>query len=76
VVAAFGCLDEGEGDAGAADFVPVDVALPFRHVDAVDGIEVGMALAEIDRLVVAIAAVAGRIQLLHIGLGRLRRLLL
>jgi hypothetical protein len=42
----------------------------------VNGIAVGVILAEIDRLAVAIAAVSGRVQLLDIGLGRLRRLLL
>jgi len=63
VVAALGGLHEGEGDAGLADLVPVNVALPFGNVDAVDRIAVRVVLAKLHRLAVAIASLAGRWQL-------------
>src|SRR5690606_38308298 len=74
VVAALGRLDKGEGYSGLAHLVPVDLALPFGDVDAVDGILVGMVLAEINRLVVAVTAVAGRRKLLDVGPDRCARL--
>ena len=37
-IAALGGLDEGEGDAAGPGLVPVDGALVFRHVGAVDGV--------------------------------------
>src|SRR5690606_22300991 len=45
-------LDEGKGNAGGFYLAPVDIALPFRHVDAVDGVVVWRALAEILRVLV------------------------
>ena len=36
IVAAFGCLDEGEPGAGGAHPCPIDVALPVGDVDALD----------------------------------------
>src|SRR6185436_19117726 len=41
MIAAFGGLDEGEADTCLARGVPVDVALPIGHVDALDRHGVG-----------------------------------
>ena len=70
MIAAFGGFHEDKGDTGLADLVPVDVALPFGHIDAVDRIAIGVMLAEINRLPVTIATITGRRQFLDIGLYR------
>ncbi|MGZ2484525.1 hypothetical protein ACVITL_003048 [Rhizobium pisi] len=49
-VLAFRRLDEGEADAGVPYCAPVDIALPFGNVDAMDGIQLGMLRTEILRI--------------------------
>src|SRR3546814_13339029 len=49
-VAAFRCLDEGEGNAGCLHGPPVDLAVPLRHIDPVDVVAMGMPGTEIDRV--------------------------
>ena len=49
-VAAFRCLDEGEGDAARPRRVPVDRGLVFRHVGAVDGVAPGRAAVPLVRV--------------------------
>lgn len=58
-VAALGRLDEGEGAAGGADDGPVDVALVFRDVDAVDVVMVRGVAGPVMRIVVAERCGAG-----------------
>ena len=53
MVAAVGRLDVDEVGALALQRLPVDVALPARHVDAVHGIILRRGFSEIDRLGVA-----------------------
>jgi len=49
-VLAFGCLDEGEGDTGILYRGPIDIALPFGDVDAVDCVLLRALGAEILRI--------------------------